>query len=387
MTFPFIWNPLRLLGWRGPLVTLGLLLFGVPVGLAQAELEYLGHACFLVRSPAGVRVVIDPFNGDRWLGYHFPEGVQADAVLISHPHYDHDAAYYLDPSAPVFRRPGSYAAGDVRITGVEGAHAEPYGADFDRSNVVWLLEVGGLRIAHWGDNGPLTDALKAQLGRLDIVLLPIDSTFHILKADQIEQILKAFAPVVVVPMHYRLPLAPELQDLGPIDPFLERGDARRLNSHQVTFIREGLPAENQIVALQASPAIRPWEETLKQAWQEAGKARQAMASGDQEGPAQAFGHIQKAVELAPGVIVFQWGLAQALSQAGRRDEAIPILERALAAGQQDDWEYRMRSHLLLARLYQQRGDLQPAADHYRIVLKNSFRPALREPARQFFEEQ
>lgn len=52
---------------------------------AAPVLEYIAHASFVVQSPSGVRVVLDPFNSERWLGYTFPADVRADAVLMSHP--------------------------------------------------------------------------------------------------------------------------------------------------------------------------------------------------------------------------------------------------------------------------------------------------------------
>jgi hypothetical protein len=52
-------------------------------------LEYIAHACFRVTSPAGTQVLIDPYASRVWLGYDFPPNIHADAVLISHPHYDH----------------------------------------------------------------------------------------------------------------------------------------------------------------------------------------------------------------------------------------------------------------------------------------------------------
>jgi len=53
-------------------------------------IEYIAHACFRVTSPSGKQVLIDPYASRVWLGYDFPPDVHADAVLISHPHYDHD---------------------------------------------------------------------------------------------------------------------------------------------------------------------------------------------------------------------------------------------------------------------------------------------------------
>jgi hypothetical protein len=70
------------------------LLASAGTGRAQVTLEYIAHAAFVIEAD-GTRLVIDPYNGARWLGYEFPEGVEADAVAITHPHYDHDAGYYL----------------------------------------------------------------------------------------------------------------------------------------------------------------------------------------------------------------------------------------------------------------------------------------------------
>jgi len=84
-------------------------------GFAQVTVEYIGHGSFVLTSPGGVRVAIDPFNRNQWLGYYFPDGVDADAVLVTHPHYDHDASYYFDGSVPVFRQPGRARVGDVEL--------------------------------------------------------------------------------------------------------------------------------------------------------------------------------------------------------------------------------------------------------------------------------
>ena len=86
---------------------------------ATVRLEYIAHAAFVIVSPGGTRIAVDPFNSNIWLGYSFPAGNEADAVLVTHPHYDHDASYYF-PRAPVFRSPGSFVVDDVRIQGFTG---------------------------------------------------------------------------------------------------------------------------------------------------------------------------------------------------------------------------------------------------------------------------
>lgn len=63
------------------------------------KITWLGHACFLVEDSKGTRVLTDPFDinpqlfADRGLKFDYPPifGVQADLVLISHEHFDHNA--------------------------------------------------------------------------------------------------------------------------------------------------------------------------------------------------------------------------------------------------------------------------------------------------------
>lgn len=130
------------------------------------EIEYIAHASFLLRDPAGTEVLIDPYAGRVWLGYDWPHGIDPDAILITHPHYDHDAGRYREmpfpwgPEIPVIDSPGVQSLGEFTVTGVEGKHADPYGMEFGQLNTLMVIEAHGVRIAHLGDNGPLTPEMS-----------------------------------------------------------------------------------------------------------------------------------------------------------------------------------------------------------------------------------
>src|SRR5881397_2510836 len=63
-------------------------------------IEYIAHACFRVTSPSGKQILLDPYASRVWLGYDFPPNLHADAILISHPHYDHDGGEAMRRSVP-----------------------------------------------------------------------------------------------------------------------------------------------------------------------------------------------------------------------------------------------------------------------------------------------
>jgi L-ascorbate metabolism protein UlaG (beta-lactamase superfamily) len=234
----------------------------------QVAIEYIAHACFRIHSPGGARLLIDPFASRVWIGYDFPPRLSADAVLITHPHYDHDAGVFIGrkppwpPEVRVLRDPGSYTIKDVRITGIRGKHAEPYGKEFGQTNTIWLLQVAGLRVAHLGDNGPLTAANLRELGRVDILMMPIDAKHHLLREPEIRAIRAALHPRILVPMHYQLPdLEPSPDspsDLGPIDPWLAgQQNVVRLDNSVAIFTAGSLLPGQHILVFRHSGKVQP----------------------------------------------------------------------------------------------------------------------------------
>jgi L-ascorbate metabolism protein UlaG (beta-lactamase superfamily) len=126
---------------------------------------------------------------------------------------------------------------------------------------MWLVEIGGLRIAHLGDNGPLTEQNLHDLSHVDILLIPIDAQEHILKNHEVQTIRRALRPRVLIPMHYRYPTLEHSDDspkaLGPIDPWLaDQKHVTRLDHHYAIFASASLPSTERIVVLRHSPKVR-----------------------------------------------------------------------------------------------------------------------------------
>ena len=232
---------------------------------ATLPIEYIAHASFLIESPGGARVLVDPFASRVWIGYDFPEGLHPDAVVITHPHYDHDAGRFRGspfpwPEARVFDAPGEFLVDDVRLIGLRGKHADPYGEEFGQRNTIWVIETAGLRIAHIGDNGPLTRDNVRDLGAIDILMLPIDAQYHILAREEAAAIVTEVQPRHLVPMHYRLPeLEPDPDspdDLGTIEPWLQsRAGVVRLGSHRWQVGLDTLLPAGSTIVFEPSPLM------------------------------------------------------------------------------------------------------------------------------------
>jgi L-ascorbate metabolism protein UlaG (beta-lactamase superfamily) len=241
----------------------------------QIAIEYIAHSSFFIHSPSGKVILIDPYLSNYWLGYAFPYSgnVHADAIAVTHPHYDHDSGVFIgrpwpfDRSIPVIRDPGDYTIGDIHLYGFPGKHSDPWGKQFGQKNNLFLFEVGGLRIAHLGDNGPLTSANIAALGKVDILMMPIDRDEHILKAAEARAIIDALNPSVVIPMHYRMkdlegPESP--RGLGNIEPWAAcQTNVFQLQGNIQVFHPADFPQTTRILVFQHTEDLNFARTTLK----------------------------------------------------------------------------------------------------------------------------
>ncbi len=236
---------------------------------AGVTIEYIAHACFRITTPEGTALLLDPYESRWWLGYDFPANLESPtSVLLSHPHPDHDAGYEAGRDVPwgddvaVLTSPGQYVFDGADVYGIRGKHADPYGQEFGQRNTIWLIDTGGLRIAHIGDNGPVTDEIVEALGRVDILMLPVDDLEHILSHDEVEEWRARLSPRVLIPMHYRhddIEIDPDSpSDLASIEHWLTRQiDFGRLDENAITLTADDLPPSPRIWIFPHSPAVVP----------------------------------------------------------------------------------------------------------------------------------
>ncbi len=201
---------------------------GVMADSGEVKIDFFGHMAFRVVSPRGTSIMIDPWRNDPsgywgvWFPNEFP-AVPVDMVLSTHAHFDHDAVYKPHASMVLERLGGDFALGDVKVTGLADKHmcaakgwykwtdaAAEFAQDFcppdnfmHMDNYIQVVETGGLRIAHWGDNRPNpADHVMAKLQNVDVLILTIDGSQHILSYGDIADAIANIKPKIVIPGHY-----------------------------------------------------------------------------------------------------------------------------------------------------------------------------------------
>ena len=193
------------------------------------ELAYFGSSAFRITSPLGISVMVDPwrnFPSRKWDWYFhdFPI-TKVDIGVSTHAHFDHDALNRLDAHVLLDRLIGTYTFGDLKITGIADKHAtDSSSAIYDFKKIIrhfeginieppnnprsWdhcmiIIETGKLRILAWGDNRhDPPDEIWSALGHIDIVLLPIDNSQHVMGFQHINHIIERLRPFVIIPHHY-----------------------------------------------------------------------------------------------------------------------------------------------------------------------------------------
>jgi len=374
----------------------------VTVNAGQAEpvrLEYIAHSAFVIESPGGTHIVIDPYNSNIWLGYTFPAKIEADAVVVSHPHYDHDATYYFSELTSVFRAPGEFRFDDVTLMGIGSEHAGR-SRFLDRGqtpyNTIWVVETGGLRIAHLGDNRFLNEADLQALGRVDVVILGA-AYLDGINAEMLDLLRDTVQPQVLIPMHYQQPGLSDLpRGMRPVTDYMEGHAPLYFDGNVLELTAAGFAQWPEVVVLRPSPAVQPWSDGLYDAWIEANEGAVLLADSETEADAaraeealwEGLSHFEAAMDLAPRVLRFGYGAADALARLGEVNDAIETLDHAVARAPRADWTERARAHMLLGELYEEGGRPDIAVEHYEYVAaqEHTHETSLRDRALQRLEE-
>ncbi len=169
-------------------------------------IEFVGHACFLITLASGKVIVMDPYRPNAFGGALKYRALTrpADYVFVSHHHADHDGVKDVPGNPQVIQTPGEHRTGDFVAVGLSTFHDTAKGKERG-PNIVFAVDVEGLRVVHLGDLGhPLDSAQVQELRPVSVLLVPVGGHFTI-DAETAWKIVEALKARVVIPMHYKTP--------------------------------------------------------------------------------------------------------------------------------------------------------------------------------------
>jgi L-ascorbate metabolism protein UlaG (beta-lactamase superfamily) len=221
------------------------------------RVDWHGQSAFTLTAPQG-KVFIDPFAemsslAERGMRFEYPpiavEGV--DLVLVTHEHRDHNGIDAVGGEPAVLRSTAGRLDSPIgEVTAIASEHDAAAGTERG-PNTIFAFDLGGLRVAHFGDFGQasLREEQAALLGGLDLLVLPVGGGPTI-GAAQAAAIVERLAPHWVVPMHYRTHRIDFLESEAEFVARFER--VERLDAP--SFETDDLPVnEGTIAVIPAAP--------------------------------------------------------------------------------------------------------------------------------------
>jgi L-ascorbate metabolism protein UlaG (beta-lactamase superfamily) len=169
----------------------------------QVRISYIGHSSFLLESPQLVRIATD-YND-----YVRPP-VLPDIVTMNHAHTTH---YTDHPDASIKHVLRGWTEDekparidlqykDVRVRNVPTNIRSWDGGTERHGNSIFIFEVANLCIAHLGHlHHTLTQQQLNEIGRIDVVMVPVDGNLT-LDLDGMVEVLHALKAPLMIPMHY-----------------------------------------------------------------------------------------------------------------------------------------------------------------------------------------
>ncbi len=225
---------------------------GEPLAAATVRLRYLNHSAFLIETAGGLAAVTD-FTGFTGTRAPIP-----DIVTMNNAHSTHWTDQ-PDPAIPHVLRGWDEGGGpqdhrldlgEMLVRNVPTDVRDEGGVRRD-GNSIFIFEVAGLCIGHLGHLHQIPSAAQyAAIGRLDVVMVPVDGAFTMDVSDMAD-IVRHLNARVVLPMHW----------------FSEEGLARFLvqlkddhtivvpESAEIVLSRDKLPVRPEVVVL--TPELFP----------------------------------------------------------------------------------------------------------------------------------
>ena len=175
-----------------------------PVPDYSVRLHYISHASFLLQTQGGLNAVTD------FTGFIGNTTLIPDVVTMNHAHDTHWTANPDPAIAHPLNGWGEFGEGidhyldlgEMLVRNVSTDIRSGFGGVEENGNSIFVFEVEGLCIGHLGHlHHEPNDEQYAALGRLDVLMVPVDGGFTMERAAMI-RVIERLKSRIIIPMHW-----------------------------------------------------------------------------------------------------------------------------------------------------------------------------------------
>lgn len=223
--------------------------FGAPLADDTVRMRYIDHSMYVLETAGGLIAATD------YTGFLGLRAIVPDVVTMNNAHVTHwtnvpDARIphvlrgWASDGIPAFH---NLDLGEMLVRNVTTDRRPRLGeASGEEANSIFIFEVAGLCIGHLGHLHVMpSDEDFASIGRLDVVMVPVDGGVTMPVADM-AQVVRRLRSSVVLPMHWFSGASLEVF-LADMEAGFE---VVRLEESELELSREQLPSQPTIMVLQ-----------------------------------------------------------------------------------------------------------------------------------------
>lgn len=210
------------------------------------KIQYLGHSSFKLTASCGTVVVTDPYAPE--VGFKMPE-VSADAVTISHGHFDHNFIKAVGGNPRIIEGAASCNIEGVEINSVKSFH-DSFGGKKRGENFIFKFRIDGINVCHLGDLGePCSVELIEKIIPADVLLIPVGGNYTI-DAQTAKTYVDAVKPRIVIPMHYRTDdLKVDIEKLDKFTELFDKDIIEYTDSSEIELCGKDIKGQTRIIVL------------------------------------------------------------------------------------------------------------------------------------------
>jgi L-ascorbate metabolism protein UlaG (beta-lactamase superfamily) len=213
------------------------------------RVKYYGHSAFLITSKGGKRIIIDPYKPGAFGSISYGEiPDEADVVLVSHDHDDHNDSGGIVGNPEVVGIPGKQSVHGIEFNGIPTFHDSSSGKERGK-NIIFTFTLDGITLCHLGDLGHVLSQSEVEaIGLVDLLLVPVGG-FYTIDAKEASEVARQLNPAIIIPMHFKtgkcdFPIA-------PVEEFTEgKADVKVMNSSEISLDKGELAKQAKIIVLQ-----------------------------------------------------------------------------------------------------------------------------------------